>query len=299
MMLTGFAYLSTTIEAVNEGNIFRLLTKPCTTDKLLSSINDGVRQYKLVNAERELLDKTLKGTIKILVDILSTVNPVAFSRVSRFQKLTPQIANLLNLGNKWEIEISSLLSQIGLVTMPSELLDKKFKGEKLDFNLEEIFNQHPKIGKSLISNIPRLENIADAIFYQFYPYKNENKNEISGNQLPIASRILYVLNKFDNYISTGLSYSEAYDELKKHENDFDPNVLIALDATIAGIYQNLRLLTMNMEDVEPGVVAAADIIDKNGLVLITKGAEITNMMKLKLLNYVKLGIVKKEIKVLK
>ncbi|MFZ1292480.1 MAG: HD domain-containing phosphohydrolase [Melioribacteraceae bacterium] len=298
-MLTGFAYLSTTIEAVNEGNIFRLLTKPCTTDKLLSSINDGVRQYKLVNAERELLDKTLKGTIKILVDILSTVNPVAFSRVSRFQKLTPQIANLLNLGNKWEIEISSLLSQIGLVTMPSELLDKKFKGEKLDFNLEEIFNQHPKIGKSLISNIPRLENIADAIFYQFYPYKNENKNEISGNQLPIASRILYVLNKFDNYISTGLSYSEAYDELKKHENDFDPNVLIALDATIAGIYQNLRLLTMNMEDVEPGVVAAADIIDKNGLVLITKGAEITNMMKLKLLNYVKLGIVKKEIKVLK
>ncbi|MBK7105404.1 MAG: response regulator [Ignavibacteriae bacterium] len=299
MMLTGFADLSTTIEAVNEGNIFRLLTKPCSTDKLLSSINDGVLQFKLINAEKDLLDKTLKGTIKILIDILSTVNPVAFSRVSRFQKFIPQIVSLLNIENKWEVEVSSLLSQIGLVTMPSEILDKKFKGEKLDIDLENIFNQHPQVGKSLLKNIPRMENITESIFFQFHPYKSENKYDICGEQLPIASRILYVLNKFDSYVTTGMSFEDAYDELKKYEEEFDPNVLIALDATIAGIYQNLKLISTNIDEVEPGVVAAADIVDKNGFVLITKGAEITNMMKLKLLNYVKLGNVSKEIKILK
>ncbi|MBK8944139.1 MAG: response regulator [Ignavibacteriae bacterium] len=299
IMLTGFADLSTTMEAVNEGNIFRLLTKPCSVDKLLSSINDGVKQFNLINAEKELLEKTLKGTIKILIDILSTVNPVAFSRVSRFQKFIPQISSLLNIENKWEVEVSSLLSQIGLVTMPPEILEKKFKGENLEVELENIFNQHPQIAKSFLKNIPRLENITESIYYQFHPFKNENKNEVCEEKLPIASRILYVLNKFDSYVTTGLSFEDAYDELKKNEDEFDPNVLIALDAAIAGIYQNLKLVSTTIEDVEPGVVAAADIIDKNGFVLITKGAEITNMMKLKLLNYNKLGNVKKEIKVLK
>jgi len=299
IMLTGYADLSTTIDAVNEGYIFRLLTKPCSSDKLLATLKDGVKQYKLINAEKELLDKTLKGTIKMLVDILSTVNPTAFSRVSRFQKFIPQIVDLLNIENRWEVEIASLLSQIGLVTMPAELLERKFKGEILEANLEEIFNQHPKVGKSLLINIPRLENIAEIIFYQFYPYNNEVKGEKSGDNLPIASRILYTLNKFDNFVSAGFSYQEAYQELRKTEEKFDPNILIALDATIAGIYQNLKLLSVNIEDLEPGVVAAADIKDKNGFVLVTKGAEITQMMKLKLINYVKMGNTNREVKILK
>lgn len=299
IMLTGYADLSTTIDAVNEGYIFRLLTKPCSSDKLLATLKDGVKQYKLINAEKELLDKTLKGTIKMLIDILSTVNPTAFSRVSRFQKFIPQIVDLLNIENRWEVEISSLLSQIGLVTMPAELLERKFKGELLENNLEEIFNQHPKVGKSLLINIPRLENIADIIFYQFHPYNNEVKGEKSGDNLPIASRILYTLNKFDNFVSAGFSYQDAYKELRKTEEEFDPNILIALDATIAGIYQNLKLLSVNIEDLEPGVVAAADIKDKNGFVLVTKGAEITQMMKLKLINYVKMGNTNREIKILK
>ena len=46
-------------------------------------------------------------------------------------------------------------------------------------------------------------------------------------------------------------------------------------------------------------MAAANIRDKNGQVLITKGAEITNMLKLKLMNFVKLGHVSEEIKILK
>ncbi len=114
MMLTGYADLSSTIDAVNDGNIFRLLTKPCPLEKLIASINDGVRQYDLISTEKTLLDKTLKGTIKMLIEILSVVNPIAFSRASRFQKFVPQISNLLNIKNVWELEIATLLSQIGL-----------------------------------------------------------------------------------------------------------------------------------------------------------------------------------------
>lgn len=302
IMLTGYADLPTTIEAVNDGNIYRLLTKPCSSEKLIATINDGVRQHRLVTAEKELLDKTLKGTIKVLIDILATVNPAAFSRVSRFQRFIPSIGKLLNIHDLWELEVATLLSQIGLVTMPADILNKKYSGEELEEEQETIFNSHPNVGKSLIGNIPRLENIAEAVSYQFHSYTLQegcNKNLKSGDSLPLVSRILRVLNSFDTFVTSGNSFEEAYDKLKETEDLFDPNVLIALDASIAGVYESLRLFTVNVKDLEPGVVAAADISDKNGQVLITKGAEITNMLKIKLMNFVKLGHVSEEIKILK
>lgn len=299
MMLTGYADLPTTIDAVNKGNIFRLLTKPCPLENLISTINDGIKQYNLIISERELLNKTLKGSVKVLVDILSTVNPTAFSRASRFQKFVPSICNLLGISNKWELEISILLSQIGLVTLPSEILEKKYSGETLDPEQENIFNMHPSVGKKLLYNIPRLENVADAIFYQFHPYVNDNDEEKSGEELPLVSRILFVLNHYDTYTTAGLSPEEAFHKLRENESLYDPNVLIALDATIAGVYSNLKLLTVKISDLEIGVVAATDIKDKFDQVLITKGAEITDMIKMKLLNFVKLGQLDDEIKILK
>ena len=300
IMLTGYADLSTTIDAVNEGNIFRLLTKPCTTEKLISSINDGIKQYNLVTTEHVLLQKTFKGSIKLLTDILSTVNPIAFSRASRFQKFIPQISNLLHLENKWELEIASLLSQIGLVILPPEVSEKKYSDEPLTEEQEKLFNTHPVVGKSLLENIPRLEKIAEAIYYQLYPFKNKKDPKAKcGTALPIISRILKVLNDFDTYVTTGDSFEDAFKKLKLKPDDYDPDVLVALDVTISGIYEGLTLETVNIEDVQPGVIVASDIKNKNGTVLITKGMEITEMLKSKLLNYVKLCNIDNKIKILR
>ncbi|HUL31620.1 MAG TPA: response regulator, partial [Thermodesulfobacteriota bacterium] len=42
MMLTGYADLQNTIDAVNEGNIFRFLTKPCSPETLVKSLSAGI-----------------------------------------------------------------------------------------------------------------------------------------------------------------------------------------------------------------------------------------------------------------
>jgi DNA-binding NtrC family response regulator len=44
MLLTGYTDLSAAMEAVNEGNIFRFLTKPCAKEVLVAAINSGVEQ---------------------------------------------------------------------------------------------------------------------------------------------------------------------------------------------------------------------------------------------------------------
>jgi len=83
MLLTGQTELDAAISAVNEGNIFRFLTKPCAPDALTSALTAAVNQYRLVTTERVLLEQTLHGSIKTLTDILALAQPTAFGRATR------------------------------------------------------------------------------------------------------------------------------------------------------------------------------------------------------------------------
>ena len=80
MMLTGNSDLDTAIRAVREGHIFRFLTKPCSSEMLAEALRAGVEQYRLVMAEVELLEKTLSGSVRLLTDLLSLLDPESFGR---------------------------------------------------------------------------------------------------------------------------------------------------------------------------------------------------------------------------
>jgi len=58
MMLTGSADLQAAIQAVNEGNIFRFLSKPCSVETLTAELNNGIEQYRLTVKEKEYNQKT-------------------------------------------------------------------------------------------------------------------------------------------------------------------------------------------------------------------------------------------------
>jgi serine phosphatase RsbU (regulator of sigma subunit) len=53
MLLTGSADLGAAIQAVNQGNIFRFLTKPCSPDNLLEAVQTGIDKYRRSHKERK------------------------------------------------------------------------------------------------------------------------------------------------------------------------------------------------------------------------------------------------------
>ena len=57
MLLTGYSDLEAAIAAVNEGRIFRYLTKPCQKDVLVEAIRSGLEAYKSAIADKEVLRK--------------------------------------------------------------------------------------------------------------------------------------------------------------------------------------------------------------------------------------------------
>jgi len=67
MLLTGHKDIDAAIEAVNDGRIFRYLTKPCDRSELIDAIEMAVAEYHAVSAEKEVLRKVKEREIDSLI----------------------------------------------------------------------------------------------------------------------------------------------------------------------------------------------------------------------------------------
>ncbi|PKL15836.1 MAG: hypothetical protein CVV49_19365, partial [Spirochaetae bacterium HGW-Spirochaetae-5] len=215
IMLTGQADMEAIINLINKGKIFRFLTKPCSTEDLLLTIKDAVRQYELVSAEKELLGKTLGGSIKVLADLLALAKPQAFTKTQKVRKLARLIYTDLDIDHKWQIEIAATLSQIGCVTIPDDILKKVYKGLILSDAENVMFSSHPSIGADMIKSIPRMDKVADIIRYQEKNYDGGGfpSDNIRENEIPAGSRILKIALDYDKAITGGVESSKVLSEM--------------------------------------------------------------------------------------
>src|SRR5246127_4621884 len=166
VMLTGNADTDTAINAINEGSIFRFLNKPCSKEVMARTITAALVQYRLVTAEKQLLEQTLSGILQVLTEVLSLVNPAAFGRAERARRYIHHIVSSMKLGNPWQYEVAAMLSQLGCVTLAPETIEAIYRGEKLTPNEQTQYAAHPSVAYDLLSRIPRLEPIAWMIEHQ-------------------------------------------------------------------------------------------------------------------------------------
>lgn len=286
MMLTGVADQSTAAEAVNEGNVFRFLTKPCPSESLIRALVAGIEQYKLITAEKELVEKTLLGSIKVLSDVLSLVNPTAFGRASRVLRLTRELARELKVSKSWQLKIAAMLSQLGCVTVPEQTLSKVYKDADLEPAELQMFAAHPQIGSDLIARIPRLETVSEMIAYQEKRFDGTGHPQDSrtGEQIPQGARILKVALDLDTLESKGMARSFAIAELRSRTGWYDPAVLTALEAVIQREEQFL-VREVALADLDGQMILAADVKTADGVLLVSKGQEVTSSLRQLLKNF--------------
>src|ERR1700733_7533795 len=172
MILSGQSDLQATIAAVNEGHIYRFLSKPCPSDQLLAAVKDGLKQYQLITAEKELLEQTLSGAVKMLIEILGMVSPAASSRASRLQRYVVELAAALSLPARWQWGLAAHVSQIGCVTLPQEILSKVEASQALTDEEKGLFESHPEVAGKLLAAIPRLDEVAAIVTAQFGALNN-------------------------------------------------------------------------------------------------------------------------------
>ncbi|MBI4650716.1 response regulator [Candidatus Desantisbacteria bacterium] len=295
IMLTGHADIDTAIASVNEGNIFRFLTKPCSQEIIVKVLGSALKQYHLLMAERELLEKTLNGSIKVLIEILSLINPIAFSHTNKIKYFVVEISKLLQLQDIWRFEVSALLSQIGCVTIPSEVLEKIYCMKDLSPDEQEMVKAFPHIGSELIKNIPRLESIAEIIARQKYNFDNTKPpDDPDKSYIEIGSQILRIAIDYEYQLSSGNSKKDAIESLYNNHYLYNPKILSVLDKINLPKAEK-KIIKVNLTELSKGMSLEEDIMTKSGVLLVKKGQEITPTMGSMLNNYYRQGNMKKDI----
>ena len=293
MMLTGNADLHAAMEAVNEGNIFRFMTKPCTPEALTMALNAGLEQHRLILSERELLEQTLRGAIKVLTELLALLNPEAFGRASRITRYTRAVAVRMQAENLWQLETAATLSQIGCVILSEEALKKLYRGEPLVGEEAQLFNMHPFIASDLLINIPRMQEIARIVSYQEKHFDGSNIpiDPVAGKEIPLGSRILKVVLDFDA-LETGktLPRQDILREMRKRKGVYDPEALIALKEVILA-EEGHEVRYLSVEELQYGMVLTEDLLTSDGRLLIARGYTVNSALRERLKNFaVKPGI---------
>jgi len=302
IMLTGNADVEVATGVVNQGNIFRFLTKPVSPDVLSKALDDALAQHRLVTAEKDLLNKTLSGSIKLLTDILSIVDTPSFGRTQALRDLVAEATAKLGLSNAWEIHLAVMLAPIGYVTVPPETMVKARAGEPLSKVEEQMVARLPDTAAKLLSNIPRLEGVSKIVRYQQKRFDGSGfpADSVSGEGIPQGSRLLKIFCDMFELQKTGLGRVAALDEMKNRPGWYDPQLLAAMraiseDGTATPAKSGTQSIAVNVSDLTPGMVLYSNVLTKDGVLIITAGHEINEMTIEKIQNFQSLSGIREPI----
>ena len=282
VMLTGHTDMETAINAINEGSIFRFLSKPCSREAMARTLTAAIVQYRLVTAEKQLLEQTLSGCIQVLTEVLSLVNPAAFSRAERARRYIHHVAIAMKLGNPWQYEAAAMMSQLGCVTLPPETIDAVYRGDKLLPNEQAQYDSHPRVAFDLLSKIPRLEPIAWMVEHQ--NRRVPEAGDSATADIRAGAEILRLILAYEGLIHKGTSRTEAAHTLARQNRNFNPEFFQAL-VTLDPNAEDGTIRRCSIDDLAPGMIIQQEVHTHDGALLVSKGHEVTPTVIFKLKNF--------------
>jgi YesN/AraC family two-component response regulator len=282
VMLTGHADMETAINAINEGSIFRFLSKPATKEMMAKTLTAALVQYRLVTAEKHLLEQTLSGALQVLTEVLSLVNPAAFSRAARARRYIHHVVTSMKLGNPWQYEVAAMLSQLGCVTLAPETIDAVYKGDTLPSQEQAQYDSHPNVAYQLLSKIPRLEPIAWMIRHQ-----NRAVSQSENTELPDirkGAEVLRLVLEYEQATHQGASRTEAAHTLARQNSEMGPEFFAALVALDPNAEEG-QVKRSSIDELYAGMIIQQDVQTNGGSLLVSTGQEVTPTVISKLKNF--------------
>jgi response regulator RpfG family c-di-GMP phosphodiesterase len=293
LLLTGHADLSAAIAAVNDGHIFRFLTKPCPPDQLLIACAAAVRQHELVSAEHVLLDQTLHGSIKALMDVLALTHPAAFGRSLRIRGHVTELAATIGLRDRWQVVLAAMVSQLGCISLTDEVAEKLYYGRPLDPEERAAVERVPDVTRQILASIPRLEGVLAILERMHGPLSPARIDP--ADPIAIGARLLRLVSEYEALEVGGMEPAAAIETLRGR-GGYDPTLLDAFQ----GLHHETAVEEVReipMAAVREGMVFAQDVLLANGVLLVARGFEVTAGFVARARNYPR-GTVREPVRVI-
>jgi response regulator RpfG family c-di-GMP phosphodiesterase len=287
VLLTGHAELDSAIAAINEGQIFRFLIKPCPPDVLRNVVATAAEQHRLITTEKVLLEQTLRGSVKTLIDVLSLCSPTAFGKATRIRDFAAAILAELGGAPTWQLEVAAMLSQLGTVVLPEATLENYFRGRELSDDDVAMVGKAASLPQQLLANIPRLEAVAEWVAELNRPQPTPGTTP-PGHWAKqcIELKILRVASDFDRLELSGLSQQNAIDILRGRAGWYDET---CLDALARATHTRTRVQTLELEvsAIAPGMTLVGDVRATTGVLILASGHRLTEGSVQRLRNFPK------------
>jgi len=287
MLLTGHADLVSAVAAINEGQIFRFMTKPCPTETMIRILHEGLDQYRLMMAEKELLEKTVLGSVKALTDVLAITNPEAFGRAARVKRIATHLAEAAELVERWPLEVAAMAAQIGYVSVPPAIVEKIHQGRPLSAPEKEIADRVPALSRQIVGNIPRLEKVVEIM-----------EQASSPSPISLSARLLWAAWQYDALEAAGFQHVEIVQRLSERKEELGPRLLEVLTTLPPLRSAQREVLKMRLQDLRVGMTLAADLHAVSGALLIPRGHELNPGSLARIWNFAKSTPVKEPVEIL-
>lgn len=277
VVLTGNADQQNAIESVNSGHIHRFLTKPCPPATILHAVQDALELWTRRAMERELLEGTLSGSIRVMCEVLGMVHPESALQQHRVARMVRHVVLHFHLEPRWQYEVAALLSQIGCVALDASLLDRRGAGLPLEEQDRELLAAHPALGARLLSQLPRMEAVAEMISRQdedLGEHLSCRLEELSAGE--VGGHVLRIALAVDLAMRRGKPYHGAVEALLRQPG-FRRDILYALQ----GLQMEAAALTvrpLRLKELRVGQEFAADVRSLGGVTLVTKGQVLNESM---------------------
>jgi CheY-like chemotaxis protein len=293
LLLSGQADLESTISAVNNGKLFRFLTKPCDSGDLELALNAALEQHRLVHAERDLLERTLTGAVDVLTELLSMASPEAFTRTERVRIVVDGAAEILGVED-WQLPLATMLSQIGCIAVPGDVLHRARTGGELTDDERDVYLSHPQTALRLLERIPRLEQVALWIGDQPVrppgtavtpdDWQAPPARVTAGQPAQLSETLLRAGVAFLAALDATGNVAKALEQLSK-SGHYPAPVIDALDEAAGALAPQGIRRELTVEQVRPGMLLDADVETKTGMTLVRKGERVTEAVAMRLENF--------------
>jgi FixJ family two-component response regulator len=292
LLLTGHAEVSAAIAAVNTGRIFRFLCKPCPPVELLGAVEAAAELHRLRRLERELLEQTVTGSVRLLSEVLGLVAPRVFTHNQRLQEYVLFMAKRLGRTDGWRFELAACLHLIGCVGLPEETLNRALAGTPLSEEESQAFAEHPLMAHRLLKKIPRFEDVAEMLRLQA---DNADPGDVSPD-VELGARMLRVARHLEQLVTQGLDEAQAIAELEPIAVPAERELLRLL-AERRPVAQVGEIKELRVGQMTAQMVLTEDVKTKTGVVVVPAQKQLTSLLLERLMRFSRAGVLVEPVKV--
>jgi putative nucleotidyltransferase with HDIG domain len=229
MMLTGFTEMNVAVEAINRGEIYRLITKPWNDEELKATLRQAFDHHDLKNEIRRLnqvtreqnlklqdMNRNLEGkvrertkqladkhhelriayvqTIRALAEAVDAKDPYTRGHSERVGVYASKMGREIGLPRDLieRVYISGLLHDVGKIGVRDVVITKP---DRLTPEEYEEMKAHPVIGARILQPVAFLADVVECVRHHHEWYDGSQMgypSRLRGDRIPLPSRIILV-----------------------------------------------------------------------------------------------------------